>query len=114
MAGTIGTLDRLGGERAKPLDEMPLLVAAARASGRPVTFTVAQLFEDPGHWRLVLDAAAEANRDGAELRPQIIPRSVTIMTSLDTYHLFMGRPTLPQARRTSRWPSGWPSCGAPR
>jgi len=93
VAGTIGTLERLGGERAKPLDEMPLLIAAARASGRPVTFTVAQLFEDPDHWRLVLDAAAEANRAGAVLRPQIIPRSVTIMTSLDTYHLFMGRPT---------------------
>ncbi len=93
VAGTIGTLDRLGGERAKPIDEMPLLVAAARESGRPVTFTVAQLFEDPDHWRLVLDAAAEANRHGARLRPQIIPRSVTIMTSLDTYHLFMGRPT---------------------
>jgi len=92
VAGTIGSLDRLGGERAKPLDEMPLLVAAARASGRPVTFTVAQLFEDPDHWRLVLDAAAEANRAGAALRPQVIPRSVTIMTSLDTYHLFMGRP----------------------
>ncbi len=93
VAGTIGTLDRLGGERAKPLEEMPLLVAAGRASGRPVTFTVAQLFEDPDHWRLVLDAAAEANRQGVELRPQVIPRSVTIMTSLDTYHLFMGRPT---------------------
>jgi len=93
VAGTIGSLDRLGGERAKPIDEMPLLVAAAHASGRPVTFTVAQLFEDPDHWRLVLDAAAEANRAGAQLRPQIIPRSVTIMTSLDTYHLFMGRPT---------------------
>jgi N-acyl-D-aspartate/D-glutamate deacylase len=82
-------------------------VAAARASGRPVTFTVAQLFEDPGHWRLVLDAAAEANRQGADLRPQIIPRSVTIMTSLDTYHLFMGRPTyraladLPLAQRVA-------------
>jgi N-acyl-D-aspartate/D-glutamate deacylase len=107
VAGTIGTLDRLGGERAKPLDEIPLLVAAARASGRPVTFTVAQLFEDPGHWRLVLDAAAEANRQGADLRPQIIPRSVTIMTSLDTYHLFMGRPTyraladLPLAQRVA-------------
>ena len=92
VAGTIGSRDRLGGERAKPLDEMPLLVAAARASGRPVTFTVAQLFEDPDHWRLVLAAAAEANRAGAALRPQVIPRSVTIMTSLDTYHLFMGRP----------------------
>jgi N-acyl-D-aspartate/D-glutamate deacylase len=107
VAGTIGSLDRLGGERAKPLDEMPLLMAAARASGRPVTFTVAQLFEDPDHWRLVLDAAAEANRAGAALRPQVIPRSVTIMTSLDTYHLFMGRPSyravahLPLAERVA-------------
>ncbi|HEY7948822.1 MAG TPA: amidohydrolase family protein [Acidimicrobiales bacterium] len=93
VAGTIGQLQRLGGERAKPLDEVPLLAAVSRASGRPVTFTIAQLFEDPGHWRLVLDAAAEANRAGATLRPQVIPRSVTIMTNLDTYHLFMGRPT---------------------
>jgi N-acyl-D-amino-acid deacylase len=54
---------------------------------------VAQLFEDSDHWRLLLDAAAAANGRGAALRPQIIPRSVTVMTSLDTYHLFMGRPT---------------------
>jgi N-acyl-D-amino-acid deacylase len=107
VAGTIGQLQRLGGERAKPLDEVPLLATVSRASGRPVTFTVAQLFEDPGHWRLVLDAAAEANRDGASLRPQVIPRSVTIMTNLDTYHLFMGRPTyrkiadLPLAQRVA-------------
>ena len=107
VAGTIGSLDRLGGERAKPIDEIPLLVAAARESGRPVTFTVAQLFEDPDHWRLVLDAAAEANREGLALRPQTIARSVTIMTSLDTYHLFMGRPTyraiahLPLAERVA-------------
>ncbi|MGH9080815.1 MAG: N-acyl-D-amino-acid deacylase family protein [Acidimicrobiales bacterium] len=93
VAGTIGQLDRLGGERAKPIDEIPLLEAVSRASGRPVTFTVAQLFEDPQHWRLVLDAAAQANLSGATLRPQVIPRSVTIMTNLDTYHLFMGRPT---------------------
>jgi len=73
VAGTIGTLDRLGGERAKPLDEIPLLVAAARASGRPVTFTVAQLFEDPGHWRLVLDAAAEANRQRRPATPDHPP-----------------------------------------
>ncbi len=105
VAGTIGELSRLGGERAKPLDEMALLEAASLASGRPVTFTVVQLFEDPGHWRLVLDAAAAANARGAQLRPQIIPRSVTIMTSLDTYHLFSARPSyakiadLPLAQR---------------
>jgi len=93
VAGTIGSLERLGGERAKPIDELPLLEAVSHASGRPVTFTVAQLFEDPEHWRIVLQAAAAANLLGAQLRPQIIPRSVTIMTSLDAYHLFMGRPT---------------------
>lgn len=94
VSGTIGSLQGLGGERARQIDEVPLLVSVARASGQPVTFTVAQLFEDPDHWRLVLDAAGEANAAGdVSLRPQVIPRSVTIMTSLDTYHLFMNRPT---------------------
>jgi len=108
VAGTIGALEGLGGERAKLIDEVPLLVDVARASGRPVTFTVAQLFEDPTHWREVLDSVAEANSTGVLLRPQIIPRSVTIMTSLDTYHLFMERPSyraiadLPLAERVAQ------------
>ncbi|QXC63348.1 amidohydrolase family protein [Aquihabitans sp. G128] len=107
VAGTIGALDGLGGERATPIEELPLLDAVSKASGRPVTFTTAQLFEDPDHWRLILDASAEANAAGAQLRPQVIPRSVTIMTSLDTYHLFMDRPTylelahLPLAERVA-------------
>ncbi len=93
LAGTIGALPGLGGEKATPVEEVPLLADVSRLSGRPSTFTVAQLFEDPDHWRLVLDAAAEENAAGADLHPQIIPRSVTIMTSLGTYHLFHGRPT---------------------
>jgi N-acyl-D-aspartate/D-glutamate deacylase len=93
VAGTIGNLEALGGERSTMLEEIPLLRAVAEASGRPVTFTVAQLFDDPDTWRSVLDIAREATRDGAVLRPQIIPRSVTVMTSLDAYHLFMFRPT---------------------
>ena len=105
VAGTIGSLN---GDKLKQLDEVPLLTEFARASGRPVTFTLVQLFEDPGHWRLVLDAAAAANAEAdVVLRPQIIPRSVTIMTSLDTYHLFTSRPTyrklagLPLAQRVA-------------
>ena len=107
VAGTVGSLERLGGEYTKPAEEVPLLEAIGAACGRPVTFTVAQLFEDPDHWRLVLDAAAAANARGAALRPQIIPRSVTVMTSLDTYHLFQSRPTyrkiadLPLAERVA-------------
>ena len=47
-------------------------------------------------------------RAGAQLRPQIIPRAVTFMTNLDTYHPFMNRPTykaladLPVAERAAR------------
>ncbi|MGI8937536.1 MAG: N-acyl-D-amino-acid deacylase family protein [Iamia sp.] len=92
VAGTIGSLEGLGGERATPIEEVPLLIDVSRASGRPVTFTAVQLFEDPTHWRRVLDATAEANASGADLHPQVIPRSVTIMTNLDAYHLFRGRP----------------------
>ena len=107
VAGTIGRLEGLGGERSTPIEEVPLLTAVSHASGRPVTFTVAQLFEDPDHWRQVLDATAEANAAGADLHPQVIPRSVTIMTNLDAYHLFRGRPTyeklhaLPLAERVA-------------
>lgn len=93
LAGTIGALPSLGGERAKPLEELSLLADVSHRSGRPCTFTVAQLFEDPDHWRLVLDACHDINAGGARLHPQVISRSVTIMSNLDTYHLFEGRPT---------------------
>ena len=107
LAGTIGALPGLGGERATPLQELALLDEVSRRSGRPCTFTVAQLFEDPDHWRLVLEASRRANAEGARLHPQVIARSVTFMTNLDTYHLFEGRPTyedlahLPVAERAA-------------
>ena len=83
----------LGGEQATPLEELPLLAEVTKRGRCASTFTVAQLFEDPTHWRLVLDAAAEANAQGARLHPQVISRSVTVMSSLGTYHLFEGRPS---------------------
>ena len=107
VAGTIGSLERLGGERMRQLDEVPLLESISRACQRPVTFTLAQLFEDPEMWREILDEVATANANGADLRPQIIPRSVTIMSTLDGYHMFMNRPTyqkiaqLPLAERVA-------------
>lgn len=108
VAGTIGKLDALGGEHSTMMEELPLLEAVAEASGRPVTFTVAQLFDDPEDWRRILDAARESSAAGKVLRPQILPRSVTLMTSLDAYHLFMFRPTylglkdLPLAERVEQ------------
>ncbi|HVU62138.1 MAG TPA: amidohydrolase family protein [Mycobacteriales bacterium] len=108
VAGTIGNLEALGGEHSTMLAELPYLRRFAEVSGRPVTFTVAQLFDDPDTWRTILDLARESTAAGAVLRPQVIPRSVTLMTSLDTYHLFMFRPTylsikdLPLAERVAQ------------
>jgi N-acyl-D-amino-acid deacylase len=108
LAGTIGKLPGLGGEQATPLEELPLLVEVSKRGRCASTFTVAQLFEDPDHWRLVLEASAKANADGARLHPQVMARSVTIMSSLGTYHLFEGRPSyeaiahLPLPERVAR------------
>ncbi len=92
-AGTVGALEALGGERAKPLDEVLMFAELSRNSGRPVTFTTIQIAEDVDHWREVLETVSFENSRGAKLRPQIAPRAVTVMTSLGTYHMFMRKAT---------------------
>jgi N-acyl-D-aspartate/D-glutamate deacylase len=92
-------------------DEMPeldLLAALSIESGRPLTFSTFQASKESGVFRRVLDGTAAWNDKGAQLRPQIIPRAVTFMTSLATYNPFMNRPTykslvdLPVAERAAR------------
>jgi N-acyl-D-aspartate/D-glutamate deacylase len=92
-AGTVGALEALGGEKAKPLDEVLMFAELSRKSGRPVTFTTVQIAEDVDHWRDVLNAVSSENAHGAQLRPQVAPRAVTVMTSLGTYHMFMRKAT---------------------
>ncbi len=92
-AGTVGALEALGGERAKPVEEVMMLAEVSRMSGRPITFTTIQIAEDVDHWREVLDTVSYENANGAKLRPQIAPRAVTVMTSLGTYHMFMRKAT---------------------
>ena len=92
-AGTVGALEALGGERAKPVEEVMMLAEVSRKSGRPITFTTIQIAEDVDHWREVLETVSLENARGARLRPQIAPRAVTVMTSLGTYHMFMRKAT---------------------
>jgi N-acyl-D-amino-acid deacylase len=91
-------------------DEMPeldLLAALSIESGRPLTFSTFQV-GDSDIFRRVLDGTAAWNARGARLRPQIIPRAVTFMLSLSTYHPFMNRPAwqaladLPVAEQAAR------------
>ncbi len=92
------------------VDEMPELDLFARISintGRPLTFTTAQSNPGADIFRRVLEGATAWNARGAQLRPQIIPRAVTIMTMLGGYHGFIFRPSymkiadLPVAQRAA-------------
>jgi len=93
---------------ADAMPELDLLAELSLVSGRPLTFSTFQAAPQDDVFRRVLDGAAAWNARGARLRPQIIPRAVTFMTNLDTYHPFMLRPTykaladLPVAERAAR------------
>jgi N-acyl-D-aspartate/D-glutamate deacylase len=94
------------GEESEGMPELDLFAGLSLTAGRPLTFTTL-VRPDSGVLRRVLDGTAAWNDKGAQLRPQIIPRSVTMMTSLRTYHPFMYRPTyrkladLPLAERAA-------------
>jgi N-acyl-D-amino-acid deacylase len=91
-AGTVGELKLLGGERHTLADEVDLLDRVARASGRPVTFTLVQNDENPMLWREMLDKVEAANAAHARLFPQVASRPIGIVTNIAIYHLFQRRP----------------------
>jgi N-acyl-D-amino-acid deacylase len=96
------------GEQLDAMPELDQLARLSIAAGRPLTFSTFQAAPQSNVYRRVLDGVAEWNARGAQLRPQIIPRAVTFMTSLDTYHPFMNRPSykaladVPLAARAAR------------
>ncbi len=90
-AGTVGELKILGGEQHTLSEEVDLLDRVARASGRPVTFTLIQHDEDPQLWREMLDKVEAANAADSALFPQVASRPIGLVTNIDTYHLFQRR-----------------------
>jgi len=91
-ASSAGELRSLGGERWSQQEELELLALIARHSGLPITFTTVQNVDHPEAWREVLAFAAEQQRAGVRLHPQVGSRPVSILVSLDGYHPFTRRP----------------------
>ena len=90
-SSSIGDLPQLGGEHRSSLEEVEMMARVSKACGRPVTFTMIQVFEDPELWRTILAKVAEHNANGAQLRPQVCARPIGMITGLTGYHLFMRR-----------------------
>lgn len=92
-AGVLGPLESMGGERSTLLEEVDLLRRFSVESNRPVTFTLLPSTALPSdEWVGALAAVEEANRNGAQLRPQVPSRPVSVVSGLSTYHAFMRKP----------------------
>jgi len=81
------------GEEIEEMPELGMMGKISKTTGRPLTFSTFQTGPQSNVFRRVLDGTAAWNARGAKLRPQIIPRAVTLMTTLGGYHGFMARPT---------------------
>jgi N-acyl-D-amino-acid deacylase len=51
-------------------------------SGRPLTFNLTQVRAMGDHWRRAVELAAQANANGAQIRPQTSPRCIGLLTGI--------------------------------
>ena len=63
-------------------EELGWMAEISRRLGRPFSFNLQQISSLGDHYRRVIELCEEANRTGAQLRPQITPRSVGVLFSL--------------------------------
>lgn len=64
-------------------DELAHLLAVVKDSGRPATFTMGLPNQGGKVWEDALRIVAEANADGADIRPQILPRPVGMISGFE-------------------------------
>ncbi len=63
-------------------EEVAWMAELSRATGRPFCFNLQQISSLGTHYRRVIELSEQANATGAQLRPQITPRSVGVLFSL--------------------------------
>ncbi len=63
-------------------DEMSLLRTLAEVSGRPLSFSLTQVDQNPGFWREALDQVAEANAAGSHMKAQVGTRPIGVLFGL--------------------------------
>jgi N-acyl-D-amino-acid deacylase len=76
----------LGEDLAAPEREVDWMVRLSQTIRRPVTFALAQNNADPGAWRTLLELVGSANARGADVRPQVHGRTVSLLLGLQTFH----------------------------
>jgi N-acyl-D-amino-acid deacylase len=83
----------MGEDLAAPEREVALMRRLSAAIGRPISFALLQVDSAPDQWREILRLAADANAEGADLRPQVAGRALNILLGFQTFHPFSKRPS---------------------
>ena len=77
-------------------EELAWMAEISRVLGRPFSFNLQQIRSLGNHYREVLELATQANATGAQLRPQITPRSVGVLFSFAANTLIDDLPSFQQ------------------
>lgn len=107
-SGTIGEVSGVPKDPFTAQQEMQWMREFAKISGRPVTFTVAQVYSEPESYIELLEMQDQACAEGLQLHGQFPIRPGGVLSSLQSYHAFTARPTykklaaLPLAARVSQ------------
>lgn len=80
-------------EHASLEQEIDLIAAVSRESGRPATFTLFEIDDWSNKWREAIDRVKAANQQGAQIFPQVGSRPTGLVFSLATYHPWILKPT---------------------
>ena len=78
----------LGEDLAAPEREMAWMRKLSAAIRRPVSFALTQNDHDPESYALMLELCAQAAEEGAQVRPQVAGRPVSLLLGLQTFHPF--------------------------
>ncbi len=80
--------------------EFDVLEAMARAAGRPMTITTLERLGNPDQWNHVKRRVEKARASGLDMRMQIAPRGVGILSSLrTTMNIFVAKPSYRKVMR---------------
>jgi N-acyl-D-aspartate/D-glutamate deacylase len=78
----------------EPDEEFAMLRRIAKASARPMTFSLLQRDKVPGLWRFLLDRVEEANAAGTPMSGQVMGRPIGLMLGFElSQNPFFARPS---------------------
>jgi len=83
----------MGEDLSAPHKEVAWMRKLSREIGRPVSFALLQIDQQPTLWREILRICDESREEGSRLRPQVGSRPTMLLIGLQTFSPYSFRPT---------------------